>query len=158
MRRHMQRSCGQECVDWAIGMLERGVESRSLLLLAGLSPPLNHFEVCALRERALAEIEPPELSIADPVMAYVTEIVAVALWDAGALRLAFNRVTSLAIELGYPPELRPFYNLHFAAQDLLQGDVQWYWPDATRENIDQIMREEAEGFLARHAAEETECR
>ena len=151
MRRHMERACGQECVDWAIGLLERGVESPSLLLLAGLTPPLNHFEIRALRERALEEIEPAELSIADPVMAYVIETVAAARWDADALRLAFDRITSLAIELGYPHDLRPFYNLHFAAEDLLRGDEQWYWPGATRENIDQIMRDEAEGFLARHA-------
>ncbi len=151
MRRHLQRACGQECVDWAIGMLERSVESRSLLLLAGLTPPLNHFEICALRDRALEEIRPPELSVADPVMAYVAEIVAPAMWDPGALRDVFERVTRLAIELGYPDDLQPFYNLHYAAEDLLHEDVQRYWPAANRENIDRIMRQEAERFVARHA-------
>ena len=61
------------------------------------------------------------------------------------------QVADLAIELGYPSDLEPFSSLHFAAEDLLQAEMQWYWPDATRENIDQIVREEAQRFVSSHA-------
>lgn len=46
-RRRLDRECGQECVDWAIGMLEHGYgyDSKSLRALAGLTPPFHHFEM-----------------------------------------------------------------------------------------------------------------
>ena len=65
---------GEECVDWAASMLEQGYDSTSLRILAGLSPPLNHFEVAELRDRVLSEIRPPELEIEDSINAYVAEI------------------------------------------------------------------------------------
>jgi hypothetical protein len=150
-RRMLERESGQECVDWAIAMLEVGYESRSLLVLAGLTPPFNHFEVSSFRDRALQEIRPPELGIEDPVNAHVAEIVFEAIYDAGTLRDVFARVANLAIELGYPLDLQPFFNLHFAAQDLLHSDMQWYWPGATNDNIEEIMVQEARRFVARYA-------
>jgi hypothetical protein len=151
MRKMLGRACGQECVTWAIGMLEQGYESPSLPILAGLTPPLNHFEVAQLRDRALQEIRPAELKIDDPINAYVAEIAFDAIYDIGSLREVFARVTQLAIELGYPADLQPFYNLHFAADDLRHSDVQWYWEGANRENIEQLMLQEAQRFVARYA-------
>jgi hypothetical protein len=149
-RRKLECSCGQECVDWAIGMLERGFESRSLLMLAGMTPPLHHFEIRDLRDRALEEMGLPERHIEDPVTAYVVAMVSAALADVGALREVFATVARIAIETGYPNELMPFYLLHFAAEDLRHQDTQWYWPEANRTNIYRIMREEAERFVAKY--------
>ena len=73
------------------------------------------------------------------------------LYGTGALRDVFARVANLAIELGYPSDLQPFFNLHFAAEDLHQSAMQWYWHGATRDNIDEIMKQEARSFLARYA-------
>jgi hypothetical protein len=150
-RRSLRRSCGSECVEWAIGMLENNYDSKSLRILAGLAPPLNHFELAELRDRALAEIDPPELQIDDPVVAYLGELAKSALEGRRSLRDVFAEITDLAIELGYPRELQPFYNLHFAAEDLQHRDFQYYWKGATRENIVSIMREEAEKFIAARA-------
>ena len=149
-RRKLERSCGQECVDWAIGMLERGFESRSLLLLAGMTPPLHHFEIRDLRDRALEEMGLPEHHIEDPVIAYVVAMVSAALSDVGALRETFATVARLAMETGYPNELMPFYLLNEADEDLRHRDIQFYWPDANRANIGRIMLEEAERFVAKY--------
>jgi hypothetical protein len=146
-RRFLQRACGIECVQWAIGMLERGYDSKSLRVLAGLAAPLNHFEVAHLRERVLSEHQPSELALRDPVMAYVAELARRALEGKRSLRDVFEEVTGLAIELGYPRELQPFYNIHFAAEDLQHRGIQWYWSGATRENIVSLMREEAQRFV-----------
>ena len=40
-----------------------------------------------------------------------------------------------------------------ASEDLLRDEEQWYWPNATRQNIGQIVREEAERFVLRRAGE-----
>jgi hypothetical protein len=79
-------------------------------------------------------------------------MVSVVFHDAGALRDVFSQVATLAVEFDYRPELMPFYNLHYAAEDLRSSDTQWYWPAATRANIEQIMQQEAERFVARYAS------
>src|SRR6478735_625598 len=45
-----------ECVDWAIEMLELGHETEHLLILAGLSKPTNYFETTDYLRRALQEL------------------------------------------------------------------------------------------------------
>jgi hypothetical protein len=127
-------------------MLERGFDSRTLRVLAGITPPLNHFEIAELRDRALDEASPAEIAVADPVTSFVRELVADALAGRKALGPVFCEISQLAIELGYPRELQAFYNLRFAWEDLQISDVQWYWVGATRENIEQLMRDEAERF------------
>jgi hypothetical protein len=148
-RRARELACGMECVDWAIGLVEQGYDSPSLRMLSGLSPPLNHFEVADLRERVLADLSPPELQLSDPVTEYVRELVVSAVAEERPMFRTFHQVAQLAIELGYPRELQAFYNLSFAWEDLQISEEQWYWNGATRGNIDQIMREEAERFVAR---------
>jgi hypothetical protein len=144
--RALQRSCGGESVEWALSLLDRGLDSRSLRILAGMTSPLNHFELSDLRDRVLDELSPPELNEADPVTSYVREIVGEALGNSRTLGEVFREVSELSIALGYPSELRSFYLLRFAWEDLQNGDVQWYWPGATRENIDDIMLGEAQRF------------
>ena len=148
-RRTRELACGSECIDWAIGLLESGHDSPSLRILSGLTPPLNHFELSSLRDRVLEELRLPETDIQNPVSAYVSELVATALTEGASLVPVFAQLTQLAISLEYPRELMPFYNLHFAWEDLQHSDVQWYWDGATRNNIDRIMREQAEEFVAR---------
>jgi hypothetical protein len=52
----LRRPCGQECVDWAVSMLEQGFDGRYLGILAGLTPPFNPFDLADLRDRALKEL------------------------------------------------------------------------------------------------------
>ena len=151
-RKMLERRCGQECVDWAIGMLERGHDSRSVEILAGLVPPLSHFEVCALRDRVLEETRPPELAIDDPINAYVAEVVSDAVYDFGAIRHAFALVAALANELGYPADLQPFSALDSAFEMLRYQEHPREWPGATRDNIEEIMVLEARRFIAKYGA------
>jgi hypothetical protein len=146
--RALRRSCGEECVAWAVSLLERGHDSRSLRILAGMTPPLNHFELSALRDRVLNELSPPELNDADPVTGYVREIVGEALGKPRQLGDVFREVSELSIALGYPTELRSFYLLRFAWEDLQARGDQRYWPGATRDNIEEVMLGEARRFVA----------
>ena len=46
-KRALRRLCGEDCVEWAVGMLERGYDSRTLRIPAGTTPPFNHFELAS---------------------------------------------------------------------------------------------------------------
>jgi hypothetical protein len=43
--------------------------------------------------------------------------------------------------------LRDFYLLHHAWERLQTDEVQWYWPGATKDNIDDIIRDRAIEFV-----------
>ena len=55
--RALEVPCGQPCVEWAVGMLLRGHDSKHLAMLASMSPPHNHFELRQLENRALEELD-----------------------------------------------------------------------------------------------------
>lgn len=48
---------GDDCIDWAIEMLQLGYDTPSLLILAGLTKPTNQFEVRDYLKRALSELK-----------------------------------------------------------------------------------------------------
>jgi hypothetical protein len=128
-------------------MLEQGHDSRTLRILSGMTAPLNHFELAELRDRALNDVGAPD-AVPQPLVTYAAELLSRGLFGEIDFRQALERVKDLCIAADYHRDLYPFYLLSFAAEDLDVQDVQWYWPGANRENIDQIARAEAEKFIA----------
>jgi hypothetical protein len=137
----LERRCGQECVDWAITMLEQGASQKSIGVLAGMTPPFNHFEMASLRDRALLDVGASKPTHSLAIQAYAGELALEALaGDIDTFRL-LEELAELCIAEGYASELYDCYLLHFAWLDLRRGEVQWYWPGATQENIDQLVKE-----------------
>jgi hypothetical protein len=142
----LERVCGQECVDWATTMLEQGAGQRSIGMLAGMTPPFNHFEIASLRDRALFEIGAKELSHSQAIRVYASELAL----DAVAGDKSFNRVLDelahLCVAEDYAKDLYDFYLLQNAWEDLQYRGEQWYLLDATRDNIDQLIRDQVTAF------------
>lgn len=60
-----------------------------------------------------------------------------------------SKLHQLYIAYDYPRRLYPFYMLYFALEDLgTDGQAySYYWPDADRENIQQIIQKVARQYL-----------
>lgn len=144
----LNHSCGQECVDWAISQIERGRTERYVLMLAGMSPPFNHFEMAELRDRALAELGFGSISRADALRVYAAEIAQDAESGRAEILPTLHELNRLCIDEDYASELQDFYLLYFAWDDLLTSNEQWYWPGATRENIAIIAKQTLSEFVA----------
>lgn len=144
----LDHSCGQECVAWAINLIERGKTERHVLMLAGMSPPFNHFEMAALRDRALAELGVRSISRADALRIYAAEIAQDAERGRAETFSTLRELNRLCIDEDYASELHDFYLLYYAWDDLLTSNEQWYWPGATRENIAAIADETLAKFVA----------
>lgn len=144
----LQQSCGQNCVDWAITMLEDGRDGHNLTMLAAMLPPYNHFEMAALRDRALQELGFADLDADVAVRTFAIERLRLALTGEANLIDAVCEVKDLCIANNYQKELFDFYLLHFAYVDLRDHGSQWYWPGATRQNIEATIGEHVEQFLA----------
>lgn len=146
----LQKTCGQECVDWAIGMLEAGRDGECLSRLWGMVPPFNHFEIAALRDRALVEVGVADVAPAITFSRYATEVLQSGLTGETPLTTALATVKDLCIANDYQCGLFDFYLLFFAYDDLLDSEFTYHWPGATRENILEIIRGRAEAFNREH--------
>ena len=144
----LERRCGQECVDWAIGLLEQGASTRSLGMLAGMMPPFNPFEMADLRDRVLEQLGIAELRREEAVVAYARELAADALADRRGPYELLHELSELCVAEGYLRELYNCYLLSNAWEDLLARGIQWYWTGATLDNIESLARYELMGLAA----------
>jgi hypothetical protein len=143
----LQMTCDQQCVDWAITMLEEGRDGHYLLMLAGMLPPHNHFELADLRDRSLVELAIPDLDPSSAVRIFAAERLRTALAGEAGLIETLGIIKDLCVAQNYQKELYDFYLLYEAYVDLRDSQHQWYWEGASRENIGLLIRQRAEQFL-----------
>ena len=148
-RKALQKSCGQECVDWAVAMLAAGHDAPHLAMLASEVPPYNHFELADLRDRALVEVGAPDISAAAAVAVYAAELFRLVLRGEADLFETLRDVKDLSLAHDHPGALWDFYLLFHAHDTLRDSEVQFYWDGATRRNIEAIVRRRAEELVAR---------
>ena len=143
----LQKTCGQECVDWAIRMLDEGHDGECLSRLWGMVSPFNHFEVASLRDHALAELGIPDFTPSVALSRYAKELLRAGLTGEIRLTDALATVKDLCIANDSQCDLFNFDLLFFAYDDLLDGEFTYHWPGATRDNILEIIRQRAEAFV-----------
>jgi hypothetical protein len=148
----LNASCGQNCVDWALGMLEKGKESPNLLLLAGAVHPYNHFELAGWRDSAMNELGIESLDLDASISLYVSERLRAAIADSDeGLRTAIEEIKDLCLSTGHHCMIFDFYRLYFAYEDLKTDTFSYHLEGATRQNIMSKMRTTAEAFVQTHA-------
>jgi hypothetical protein len=64
--------------------------------------------------------------------------------------VALADLAALYIELNHLWDIQDFYLLRCAQQDLKGYLHQWYWPSATRENIDLIIEDRFRSWICEH--------
>jgi len=149
--RALQTSCGEQCVDWAIGLLETGRETSATCRLAAKLKPHNHFELASLRDQILVELGVYDTSDDDAIIMYSAELLGRANDGTVELDTAIAEVKDMYVANDLDPsEIYDFYLLYFARADLKEQEFQYYWPDANRSNIEQITRDCVHKFVAEH--------
>jgi len=145
--RALNRSVDESWVDWAVSMLETGHDMLHLAILAGATEPFNQFEMIAIVDKTLAELGCDWSDRERVFRDYVADLLHRMLARQITSRDVLRGLMELCVDLGYPSDLYKFYLLYFAQDDLCMSEVQWYWPDATRENIEEIIRQYATWWL-----------
>jgi hypothetical protein len=138
---------GDDCVDWAIEMLQLGHETPSLLILAGLTKPTNQFEVRDYLKRALSELKLSEKTADDATLSYssyyITRIAA-----GQEVKRNLGMIYEFCLKRNYEKIIYDFYLLYWAWDDLDYGnEYQSYWPDADKTNIEKIVVETAKKWV-----------
>jgi len=137
-----------EFIDWAIEMVELGYETRSLLILAGFSYPLDFFEAVPYIKSSIKELGLEPRTGENATISYASYY---------ARKIA--RKDSIRKNLG---ELYDFYNLQYSETpmntfwhlywawdtiDFKTGGHNPHWPGADQSNIEQIVIVEAKKWL-----------
>mgnify|MGYP000135367706 CR=1 FL=1 len=152
--RAMQLPCGEKCVDWAIRLLESGHESQSAYRLAAKLRPHNHFELASLRDQVLTELNLADTADVVAICSYVAEILANS--NENTLDAVLTEIKDIYLSNDHEPiEIYDFYLLYFARADLKEQEFQYYWSDATRDNIERITNDRIREFIVEHGGSAT---
>lgn len=143
----LEGTCGENCVDWAIAQLCAGKDGYALAMLAGMTPPFNHFEVAAMRNAAFAELGIQNLPRNEAVAAYAIELLRDNIPDDRRLRAAIKELGELAIADDHRRDLFDFYLLDCAFDDLDAVGYTYHWPNADRSNIMAEARARVQVFV-----------
>ena len=136
-----------ECVDWAIEMLELGFESESLLILCGLSKPTNYFETIEYLKEAFEELNLTFKTGEDGIISYSNYLIKDIASNKN-VKANLKLIQQLCIDKDYEKVIYDFYLLHWAWGDYDYGnEFQEYWTEATPETIEQIVIDRAKKWI-----------
>jgi len=128
-------------IDWAYEMLLAGFETENLIQLAGESEPYNQFELQRLTDKIFEELNLKWDDEEQVYKNYACYLISQALDGKTEFVNVLDILKDIYIVKNYEPPYEDFYSLFYAYDDLRYSENQWYWPGATRENIDTIIRE-----------------
>ena len=137
----LNRNVNNVRVNWAIEMLMAGFDSENLLYLAGENEHTNQFELQKIANKALDELNLKYSDRETVIANYVCYLLDEAITGKRSYELVLTILKNLCSELNYESSLYDFYSLYYAQDDLKYSTHQWYWENADRDNINQIIKD-----------------
>lgn len=138
--RYLEKGVDISRIRWAEKMLIAGFDSPHLRVLVGEKEPFNKFELDDIFDKSAREISLPKItSLEEAINTYTTAKIQRFLNGSVGSRDTLYDLKELYNEYEYT-EIYDFYLLYFAAIDLIDNEIQWYWPEATRKNIKKIIK------------------
>ncbi len=150
--RKLERSADARWIAWSIEMLAQGFDSPTLRIMAGETEPCHVFELWAMTDKVIAELGLTPFDDKHKAAIAVAVVRARQMLE-GAIshRTGLAELSRLSHEVKYPDELTDFRMLHFAFEDLLDSESQWYWPETDRHTIREVIDENCRCFIEQHA-------
>jgi hypothetical protein len=134
-------------VDWAVELLNNGLVTENLNMLASFSKPVDSSEIkpyvaAVLKDLDLAEKEGDEAKYSI-IQNYLLEIL-----ENRSIRKNLRQLYDICIRNDYGFGLMPFYLLYHAWSELEDFGANFYYEGATESNIENKIIEEAKNWLA----------
>jgi hypothetical protein len=139
-----------ECIDWAFEMVSLGYNTPSLLILAGLNKSGNYFQTIEYFNKALTELNLRAKSGQEAILSYSIYLVKkIAVGERGKKHL--TELYRFCNSKDYEELIYDFKLLYWAWDDLDYGNEQQsYWPGASADNIESVVKETAEQWLTKN--------
>jgi len=136
-------------IDWAIEMMQVGYETDSLYQLAGISKPYNQFELQDLTNKVLKDLQ-LDFSDKKTILKNYTYFLIKSNIDVPKnYDEVLKELKNISYELEKEIEYQSFVFLYWAKDDLKYYDHQDYWKGADKTNIDKIIKQQFELYIAK---------
>lgn len=136
-------------IEWAIEMMEAGFEVDSLYELAGISKPFNQFELHDLTDKVLDDLNLDYSDKEKVVKNYAYFLIKSNFENPDNYFKVLKEFRDIYYELDMDTEYGDFALLYWAKEDLLTAEIQWYWDGANKKNIDKIIKEQFNLWIAK---------
>lgn len=129
-------------VDWGIELIQDGIESENVLILASFSKPVDSqvikpYVSAVMQELGMDENGPFKQPLS-AISFYIYQII-----EQKSIRENISELFELCLIYDHDYGLTPFYLIHFAWQDLEIDGSNHYYDGATLKNIETISVNEA---------------
>lgn len=137
-----------ECVDWATEMIFLGYDTPSLLILAGLNKPTNYFEVVDYLPTVFASLNLAQKFDDEATLSYCSYYIQ-KISNSDNIKDNLTVISKFCQAKDYKKLIFDFYLLHWAWDDIDYGNEYTpYWENANRKNIEKIVVETAQKWIA----------
>jgi len=136
-------------VDWAIKMIENGIETENILIIASFSKPVDRNEIKPYVSEVLSELG-HEVKHEQHSLISITHYHLVQILDNTEIRKNLAAVYKLCIQFDFDERINNFYLLYHAWSSLEEIGLNFYYKGATLENIEQILKEEVSNWISKN--------
>jgi len=136
-------------IDWAIAMMQAGYETESLYQLAGISKPYNQFELQDLTNKVLNDLQ---LDFSDKKIIlknYAYFLIKSNIDTSENYEKILREFWDIHYELNEDADYQNFTFLYWAKDNLDYSDSQSYWEGANKDNIDEIIKQQFQLYIAK---------
>ncbi|CAN5296096.1 hypothetical protein BH09BAC5_BH09BAC5_04480 [soil metagenome] len=140
MWKHLNLNVNERWKAWAYEMLETGFDSEHIIELAGIDYSENQFELQELTSKVFDELNLDYVDREKIILDFISFCVNQVLQDKRDLLSTIQDMKNIYNRLDQNWQLSDFALLYWAIEDLKYSEVQWYWPEADRKNINEIVK------------------
>lgn len=134
-------------VDWAVELLQNGIITDNIEILAAFSKPVNYWEVKQDIQNVLKEFNLEEFEGEKAIQAKGYYDVWSILNNDGDMILRLEKLCNICIDSGYEESLYPFYLLKYSWEDLEDLGMSCHYKDVTFNNFNEIVIKEANAWM-----------
>lgn len=149
----LNRNIDKFWVDWAVEMLIQSFDTEHLIILAGMSPSYDQFELQSLSDKVFQELRLDYSNRNMVIRNYISYIFHSEIEDNVDIKSVLKSLRTLRdiyLELDYDVFLQDFYMLYYGVEDLQCDEAQWYVAGLDRTNILAVVKDTFTKWLAKN--------
>jgi hypothetical protein len=146
-RRALGQLRGGDAAEWACEQLSSGLDTPHLRQLAGAPHAANSFELEELFDRTAREMGLDVLSTEGAVVVYAQELAREYIRAAVTREALLEDLCQLYTAHADVSRLQPFFLLRWTDFDFAHSGESHYYPGATKENFEEVLRSEIDALL-----------
>lgn len=130
-------------IDWAVELLQKGIISDNIEMLASFSKPADYWEIKPYVQNVLIEFNLKEFEEDGAIQNYSYFYVSRILEDAENILSSLYKLWEICIDSGYEQSIYPFYLLKYSWEDLQDFEFSSHYPEVTLSNFTETVLSEA---------------